>query len=61
MPEKWDSHQHHFEERAVFAGCGVGAVGTKELPVGGRRWRRLTLDCVARSVEWRRLCYGFLQ
>lgn len=30
-----DSHQHHFEKRAVFAGCGVRAVGTKELPVGG--------------------------
>ena len=29
-----DTHQHHFEERAVFAGCGVRAVGTKELPVG---------------------------
>ena len=26
--------QHHFEERAEFAGCGVRAVGTKELPVG---------------------------
>ena len=27
-----DTHQHHFEERAVFAGGGVRAVGTKELP-----------------------------
>ena len=27
--------QHHLEERAVFVGCGVRAVGTKELPVGG--------------------------
>ena len=25
-----DSHQHHFEKRAVFAGCGVRAVGTNE-------------------------------
>ena len=25
-----DSHQHHFEKRAVFVGCGVRAVGTKE-------------------------------
>ena len=25
-----DSHQHHFEERAVFVGCGVRAVGTNE-------------------------------
>ena len=25
-----DSHQHHIEERAVFAGCGVRAVGTNE-------------------------------
>ena len=29
-----DSHERNFEERAVFAGCGVRAVGTKELPVG---------------------------
>ena len=29
-----DTHQHHFEERAVFVGGGVRAVGTKELPVG---------------------------
>ena len=29
-----DTHQHHFEERAVFAGCGVRVVGTKELLVG---------------------------
>ncbi len=28
-----DSHQHHIEGRAVFAGCGVRAVGTKELSV----------------------------
>ena len=27
---KRDSHQHHFEKRAVFAGCGVRAVGTNE-------------------------------
>ena len=25
-----DSHQHHFEERAVFVGCGVRAMGTNE-------------------------------
>ena len=30
---KRDSHQHHFSETPVFAGCGVRAVGTKELPV----------------------------
>lgn len=29
-----DTYQHHFEDRAVFAGCGVRAVGTRELPVG---------------------------
>ena len=28
-----NAHQHYFDERAVFAGCGVRAVGTKELPV----------------------------
>ena len=28
-----DTHQHHLGERAVFAGCGVRAVGTNELPV----------------------------
>ena len=28
-----DSHQHHFEERAVFAGRGVRAVGTNETNV----------------------------
>ena len=28
-----DTHQHHFEERAVFAGGGVRAAGTQELPV----------------------------
>ena len=31
---RWDTHQHHFEERAVFVGCGVMAMETKELPVG---------------------------
>ena len=30
-----DTHQHNFEERAAFAGCGVRAVGVKELPAGG--------------------------
>ena len=25
-----DTHQHHFEERAVFVGCGVRAVGANE-------------------------------
>ena len=25
-----DTHQHHFEERAVFVGRGVRAVGTNE-------------------------------
>ena len=25
-----DSHQHHFSETPVFAGCGVGVVGTNE-------------------------------
>lgn len=29
-----DTHQHHFSETPVFVGCGVRAVGTKELPVG---------------------------
>ena len=29
-----DSHQHNFSETPVFAGGGVRAVGTKELPVG---------------------------
>lgn len=33
FPTLWDSHQHHFEERAEFAGGGVRAAGTKELPV----------------------------
>lgn len=28
-----DTHHHNFEERVVFAGCGVWVVGTKELPV----------------------------
>ena len=28
-PRTVDSHQHHFEERAVFAGRGVRAVGSK--------------------------------
>ena len=27
-----DSHQHHVFETLVFAGCGVRAVGTNELP-----------------------------
>ena len=32
-----DTHQHHFEERAEFAGCGVRAVGTKELSVAAEK------------------------
>lgn len=30
FPIRIDSHQHNFEERAVFAGCSVRAVGTNE-------------------------------
>lgn len=30
---RWDTRQRNIEQRAVFAGCGVWAVGTKELPV----------------------------
>ena len=33
LPNHRDINQHHFEERAVFAGGGVRAAGTKEVPV----------------------------
>ena len=32
---RWDTRQCNIEQRAVFAGGGVRAVGTNELPVGG--------------------------
>ena len=32
---RWDTRQRNIEQRAVFAGCGVRAVGRKELPAGG--------------------------
>ena len=38
-----DSHQHHFEERAVFAGCGVRAVGTNESNTYRRTQRKNTV------------------
>ena len=44
--------QHHIEETPVFAGGGVRAAGTKELPVGfGGRRRKVSLECVAGLVE----------
>ena len=38
-----DSHQHHFEKRAVFAGCGVRAVGTNESNTYRRTERKNTV------------------
>lgn len=38
-----DSHQHHFEERAVFVGCGVRAVGTNESNTYRRTQRKNTV------------------
>lgn len=38
-----DSHQHHFEERAVFVGCGVRAVGTNESNMYRRTQRKKTV------------------
>ena len=38
-----DSHQHHFEERAVFVGCGVRAVGTNESNTYRRTERKNTV------------------
>ena len=35
-----ESHQHHFEGRAVFAGCGVRAVGTNESNIYRRTQRK---------------------
>lgn len=37
-----DSHQHHFEERAVFVGCGVRAVETNESNTYQRTERKNT-------------------
>ena len=39
----WDSHQHNFDERAVFVGCGVMAVGTNETNMYRRTERRNTV------------------
>ena len=36
----YDTHQHHCEERAVFSGCGVRAVGTNELNTYRRTERK---------------------
>ena len=41
--EHGDSHQHHFEERAVFVGCGVRAVGTNESNTYRRTERKNTV------------------
>ena len=39
----WDTHQHHFEERALFVGCGVRAVGTNESNTYRRTRRKNTV------------------
>ena len=41
--ERADSHQHHFEERAVFVGRGVRAVGTNESNTYRRTQRKNTV------------------
>lgn len=38
-----DSHQHHFSETPVFAGCGVRAVGTNESNTYRRTQRKNTV------------------
>ena len=38
-----DSHQHHFSETPVFAGCGVMAVGTNESNTYRRTERKNTV------------------
>ena len=38
-----DTHQHHFEERAVFVGRGVRAVGTNESNMYRRTQRKNTV------------------
>ena len=43
-----DTHQHHFEERAVFAGGGVRAVGTNESNTYRRTQRK---NAVLRSAN----------
>ena len=37
-----DTHQHHFSETPVFAGCGVRAVGTNESNMYRRTQRENT-------------------
>ena len=39
----YDTHQHHFEKRAVFVGCGVRAVGTNESNTYRRTERKNTV------------------
>ena len=43
MPEKWDSHQHHFTETPVFVGCGVMGVGANRANMFGRTERKNTI------------------
>ena len=38
-----DTHQHYFEKRAVFAGCGVRAVGANESNTYRRTERKNTV------------------
>ena len=45
-----DIRQHHFEERAVFAGCGVIGVGTNESNMY-RRTERNTWFSECESLE----------
>ena len=45
---KQDSHQHHFEKRAVFVGRGVMAVGTNE---SNTYWRTERKNTVFRSAN----------
>jgi len=42
-PASCDSHQHHFSETPVFAGCGVRAVGTNESNTYRRTQRKNTV------------------
>ncbi len=47
-----NTHQHHFEERAVFAGGGVRGCAQGAEEAGWRRWGRVRLDWMAWLVVW---------
>ena len=45
-----DTHQYHFEERAVLAGCGVMGVGANETNASVHNVKTRAIDVIVAGV-----------